>query len=73
MYDLFFFDKDFHTFVTYEFMFLVFTFGILEYNVYIPFIIFFFIMFFVYNREALEEEDCERFDIYFLKKYKWLI
>lgn len=73
MYDLFFFDKEFHTFVTYEFVFLIAIFLVLDYNINIPLFIYFLIMFYVYNREGIEEEDSERFDTYFLKKYKWLI
>lgn len=73
IYDLFFFDNDFHMFVTYEFIFLTLAFGVLGYNADIPLLIYFFIMFFVYNREQLENEDGEYFDKYFLDTYKWLI
>ncbi|WP_095176015.1 MULTISPECIES: hypothetical protein [Blautia] len=73
MYDLFFFDKEFHTFVTYEFVFLSAIFLVLDYNINIPLSIYFLIMLFAYNREGIEEEDSGRFDTYFLNKYKWLI
>lgn len=73
MYDLFFFDKDFHTFVTCEFIILMLASAVAGYDIDIPILFYLLILFFVYNREALEEEDSERFDIYFLKEYKWLI